>query len=118
MSTRQVGDSGEEVAARHLSGKGYEILARNWRTRRGEIDLISRDPEGVLVFVEVKLRRGMGYGDPLEAVTSRKQETLRAVAGEYLASLDGGEAVETRFDVIGILSRGAAVRVQHVENAL
>ncbi len=61
---------------RYLARKGYEILERNYRTRHGEIDLVMRG-ERVLVFVEVKLRRGTEFGDPLEAVVPRKQTRLR-----------------------------------------
>ncbi|MGH3107984.1 MAG: YraN family protein, partial [Rubrobacter sp.] len=62
---------------------GYTLLERNYRTRRGEVDLIVFKDD-ILVFVEVKLRRGTGFGDPLEAVTPRKQNTLRSVAEHYL----------------------------------
>ena len=73
---RDSGDLGEEIARRYLAGKGYEIVESNYRTRRGELDLISRHKD-TLVIVEVKLRRGTGYGTPLEAVTPRKQNAIR-----------------------------------------
>ena len=69
-----------------------------------------------LVFVEVKLRRGTGFGDPLEAVTHRKQHTLRSVAEHYLYSRE--PHFETlRFDVIGILADRPEVRLHHIEDA-
>ena len=68
-----------------------------------------------LVFVEVKLRRGTGFGDPLEAVTPRKQNTLRSVAEHYLYTR--GPHLETlRFDVIGILADRPRVRLHHIED--
>ncbi|MDP8972669.1 MAG: YraN family protein [Actinomycetota bacterium] len=76
QSSRQKGNRGEDLALRYLARKGYEILERNYRTRHGEIDLVMRG-ERVLVFVEVKLRRGTEFGDPLEAVVPRKQTRLR-----------------------------------------
>ena len=68
LNNRTVGDLGEEIARRYLAAKGYEIVESNYRTRRGELDLTSRQ-EDTLVFDEVKLRRGTAYGTPLEAVT-------------------------------------------------
>ncbi|WP_166396602.1 YraN family protein [Rubrobacter marinus] len=68
MSRRATGELGESLALGYLVRKGYELVERNYRTRHGEIDLILRG-EDVLVFVEVKARRGRGFGDPLEAVT-------------------------------------------------
>jgi putative endonuclease len=66
-----------------LSQRGYTLVERNYRTRRGEIDLIMRQDDAI-VFVEVKLRRGSGFGDPLEVVTLHKQNTLRSIAEHYL----------------------------------
>jgi putative endonuclease len=107
------------LALAHLLGQGYELVERNYRTRRGEVDLILRQG-ATLVFVEVKLRRGSGFGDPLEAVTPRKRQKIRAVAEEYLAGEDGAlpEGVEeVRFDAVGVsLGRGEP-RLRHVEDA-
>jgi putative endonuclease len=98
-----------------LLSKGYELVERNYRTRYGEIDLILRDGE-CLVFVEVKLRRGTAFGDPAEAVTPRKQQTIRSIAKQYLAER---EPVfdEARFDVIGIQEGGESPEVRHIEGA-
>jgi len=120
QSSRQTGDRGEDLALRYLARKGYETLERNYRTRHGEIDLIVRSEE-ILVFVEVKLRRGLEYGDPLEAVTPRKQARIRLIAEQYLA--ERGEDFiasfdEVRFDVVGILLLGSGrPEVRHVEDA-
>ncbi|MBD0328260.1 MAG: YraN family protein [Pyrinomonadaceae bacterium] len=73
-----------------------------------------------LVFVEVKLRRGTGFGDPLEAVTPRKRARIRLVAEQYLASKGEEFAAgfdELRFDVVGILLGAGKPEVRHVENA-
>lgn len=115
MNTRRTGDRGERIALRYLAGKGYEVVERNYRTRYGEIDLILRDEE-TLVFVEVKLRRGTGYGGPLESVTPSKQEQIRAIAEQYLAEAEP-EYEELRFDVIGVLENPAAPEIEHVEHA-
>jgi putative endonuclease len=100
---------------RYLLQRGYELVERNYRSRRGEIDLIVRQND-TIVFVEVKLRRGIGFGDPLEAVTPHKQNTLRSVAEYYLYTRK--PPFDTlRFDVIGILADRPEVRVHHVEDA-
>jgi putative endonuclease len=105
---------------KYLAKKGYALVERNYRTRRGEIDLVVRS-ERALVFVEVKLRRGTGFGDPLEAVTPKKQARIRRMAERYLAE-KGEDFVagfeEVRFDVVGILLSGAGKpRVWHIEDA-
>ncbi len=115
MNTRRAGDRGEDLAVRYLTGAGYELVERNYRTRYGEIDLILRDGE-TLVFVEVKLRRGTGYGDPLESVTLRKQAQVRAIAEQYLDEAQP-EFEELRFDVVGILAGGGAPGITHVKDA-
>ena len=91
------------------------MVQKNYRRRGGEIDLILRQDEA-LVFVEVKLRHGVGFGDPLEAVTPRKQSTIRTVAEQYLAE-EEPEFSEARFDVVGILSGEGPPRVQHIKDA-
>ena len=105
---------------RYLARKGYEILERNYRTRHGEIDHVMRS-ERVLVFVEVKLRRGTEFGDPLEAVVPRKQTRLRQMAEQYLAEREDDFVAsfdEMRFDVTGILASGAGrPSIRHVEDA-
>jgi putative endonuclease len=105
---------------KYLVKKGYALVERNYRTRHGEIDLIVRT-QRALVFVEVKLRRGTGFGDPLEAVTPRKQARIRRIAEQYLA--EKGEVFlarfdEVRFDVVGILlSKAGRPKARHVEDA-
>jgi len=102
------------MALRYLLDRGYELVERNYRTRYGELDLIVRKNK-TLVFVEVKLRRGTDFGGPLEAVTARKQTTIRSLAEQYLSDREPAfEAV--RFDVVGILATREP-RLQHVEDA-
>lgn len=110
-----MGAWGEDLALRYLIKHGYRLVERNYRTRRGEIDLILRK-EGTLVFVEVKLRRGTGFGDPLEAVTPRKQATLRYLAERYLAVREP-DFDTVRFDVVGILAGREGLRIDHIQDA-
>ncbi len=115
LKNRSSGAWGEELALRYLTKKGYTLVERNYRTRYGELDLIMRQ-ENTLVFVEVKLRRTTGFGDPLEAVTPRKQARIRSLAELYL--LDREPAFDTvRFDVVGILLGKGPPSVRHIEDA-
>jgi putative endonuclease len=115
LKNRASGAWGEEFALRYLRRLGYTLVERNYRTRYGELDLIVRKST-TLVFVEVKLRRGTGFGDPLEAVTPHKQAKIRFLAELYL--LDREPAFDTvRFDVVGILLGKGPPRVRHIEDA-
>jgi putative endonuclease len=111
---RADGERGENAALAFLENLGYTLVERNFQTRYGEIDLILRDG-GTLVFCEVKLRRSTSFGEPVEAVTPAKQAKLRLVAEEYLSKREP-EFEELRFDVVGILRRGAD-EVTHVTDA-
>lgn len=115
MGNKRKGDRGEEVALRYLLSLGYVLVERNYRTRQGEIDLVMRDV-GTLVFVEVKLRGGRGYGEPVEAVTERKQRVVRGMAEQYLAEREP-EFEEARFDVVGILAGRGGDGIRHVRDA-
>ncbi len=115
LTNRSLGAWGEELALRFLSRRGYTLVERNYRTRYGELDLIVRQGS-TLVFVEVKLRRGTGFGDPVEAVTPHKQAKIRSLAQRYL--LDREPAFDTlRFDVVGILMDKDTPRVRHIKGA-
>lgn len=115
LTKQAAGAWGEDLALRYLTRRGYTLVERNYRTRRGEIDLIVRK-EGVLVFVEVKLRRTTSFGNPLEAVTPRKQRTLRSLAEQYLA-VHQPDFETLRFDVVGILAGHNGPRIDHIEDA-
>ena len=111
-----VGRYGERVALQHLEDAGFEILARNWRCPEGEIDIVARD-RNVLVICEVKTRSGLGYGLPAEAITRTKADRLRRLAGCWLDQHPAG-GVDVRFDVVSVVraQRGAAV-VEHLRAA-
>ena len=90
---------GEERAARFLVKHGLDLLARNYRTRLGEIDLIARDG-ATLVFVEVRLRKDARFGGAVESITARKRQRIAAAAHQYLMRLQRVPAC--RFDVVCI----------------
>jgi putative endonuclease len=110
---RSVGEYGERVAARRLVEAGMVLVYRNWRCEAGEIDLVLRDGD-VLVFCEVKTRRGVAFGHPLEAVGRVKAERLRLLAGRWIHE-HGVRTPGVRIDLVGVLvqERGAA-EVTHV----
>lgn len=96
-----LGKYGEELAARHLTVKGFVILERNWRCDLGEIDLVAREGAD-LVVCEVKTRRSEAYGSPLEAVSARKVRRMRCLALRWLED-KGVNPRNIRFDVIGVI---------------
>jgi putative endonuclease len=113
---KTIGRLGEDAASVYLEKKGYEILARNFRCREGEIDLIAKDQEW-LVFVEVKSRTSIKYGYGREAVTPRKQAKIIDVAQHYLLQLNNYE-IPCRFDVIEVdLFQGDVVSIEHYQDA-
>ncbi|NLG45627.1 YraN family protein [Gordonia sp. (in: high G+C Gram-positive bacteria)] len=97
---RLIGQIGEDIAAEYVATLGWQILARNWRTRNGELDLIAADGD-TLVVVEVKTRASRTYTDPLGAVTPQKLRRMRLLARQWLAQQERfWETV--RFDVVSV----------------
>ncbi len=95
-----LGAYGERLAARCLTGLGMQIIETNWRVATGEIDIIARDGD-CLVICEVKTRRHTRAGSPVEAVTPEKLARLRRLAGQYLATLSA-KPQHIRIDVVAI----------------
>lgn len=112
-----VGRYGEDVAARYLTGLGWAVLDRNWRGADGELDIVARHGQE-LVVVEVKTRRGDGFGHPAEAVTPAKLARLRRLTAQWLEAHDARPR-SIRIDVLAIRlpSRGAA-QVEHLRGVL
>ena len=108
------GSQAEDLARRFLEARGLELVARNFRCRSGELDLIMRDGEQ-LVFVEVRSRRHARYGTPAESVTRAKQQRLLRAAALYLQRqrLD----LPCRFDVVAILQADGEPRVEWIRDA-
>jgi len=88
--------------AEWYSARGFEVVARNWRSRQGEIDLVARRA-GLLVFCEVKTRASTAFGAPFEAVTRAKQARLRRLAAEWLRGAPRTGRYDLRFDVASVL---------------
>ena len=117
---RALGDRGERLALAHLGRLGYTLIARNHRTRWGEIDLIVFDGT-TLAFVEVKTRRSSGRaGSALDAVAHGKQQQVRRMAAAWLAEVeDRPRSPEIRFDVVGVSfdRAGMNLAVEHIRSA-
>lgn len=112
----ELGRRGEDVAVQYLEGRGLTVLARNWRCRHGELDVVATDAR-CLVVCEVKTRSGTRFGEPAEAVTGRKAARIRRLARFWLAA-HHLPWTEVRFDVCAVvLEPGRAATVRHYESA-
>lgn len=112
---RRLGEAGEAAAEQWLRRAGLVIVARGFRVRCGEIDLIARDG-AVVVFVEVKTRTQSAFGRPSEAVTAVKRGRIARVASVFLARSGWGEKA-CRFDVVEVVPVGTGWRVTHLADA-
>lgn len=113
VSAKELGALGEDAAAAFLVTCGHDIVARNWRCRSGEIDIIAADGD-TIVFVEVKTRSGTWFGTPAEAVTPAKANRLHRLAGLWLAERSAAWS-PVRFDVVEVVvDRGGEPRLTHL----
>lgn len=113
----RLGRAGEQLAAAHLERRGFAIVARNHRTRWGEIDLIAADARR-LVFCEVKTRR-VGAAGPFDGLREAQCRRLRQMAAAWLAAAERPRRAELRFDAIGVTvdAHGRLVALEHLEGA-
>ncbi len=117
--TKRLGDAGEDIVCRYLRDNGYIIVARNYKTRLGEIDIIAESRD-TLVFVEVKSRKSSLYSSPREAVNTNKQRRIIAAASEYIER--SGSILGIRFDVAEVIVRPNGISdngrlIDYIENA-
>lgn len=117
---KQLGAQGEALASAYLENRGLRILARNWRCRSGEVDLIAEEGD-TLIFIEVRTRRLTGrFGLPEESVDSRKQRQVREVA-QYYRMMTNSHNRKCRFDVVAVklLSQDPSLNpdIRHIPNA-
>lgn len=114
-SAGRLGALGEHQAAQYLESLGWDLLERNWRCQRGELDIVAFDPAAqAIVFVEVKTRSGLGFGAPLEAITRAKVARLRDLAWYWLQSRRVS-VPNVRLDGVGVLQlSGEPPQFSHV----
>ncbi|MDY0909524.1 YraN family protein [Microbacterium sp. CFBP9034] len=110
-----LGRDGEDRAARYFHDSGYAILARNWRCRAGEIDLVVANGDSIVV-VEVKTRRGEGFGHPFEAIDARKRARLWRLAAAWTAENRASvQGRRLRIDAVGLIGPDPrTARLEHI----
>lgn len=116
-TNKELGELGEKLAKRFLEERGYEIMCQNFRGRQGEIDIIAKDKEETIVFVEVKTRTSLEFGNPAEAVDSIKMERILKTAKYFLYSQKIKEN-NIRFDVMEIFIYKGRYRVSHIKQIM
>lgn len=110
-----LGKYGEEVATTFLIDKGFQIVTRNYRQKTGEVDIIAQDGS-TLVFIEVKTRSSLQFGQPFEAVTEKKQAKLKRIALDYMTR-NSIKNQAARFDVVSILiKKNKEPVIEHLQN--
>ncbi|QQS35162.1 MAG: YraN family protein [Ignavibacteriales bacterium] len=116
--TKQVGDEGEQLAIDFLKESGYEIVETNYRYGKGEIDIIAKEPsKDLLIFVEVKSRKNLEFGEPEYAITKNKVKQIKRMAQLYFYNKEIKEA-DCRFDVVTILfNQNKKPELKHYINA-
>ncbi|TVQ67283.1 MAG: YraN family protein [Balneolaceae bacterium] len=115
-STRHRGNEAEETAAAYLEAKGWLILDRNYSFQKAEVDIVATD-RNYIIFVEVKMRSSVRYGQPEQAVTPAKEKQIRKAAEAWIYERKMETAV-SRFDVISIvMHQNEAPRITHFEDA-
>ena len=110
-----VGMDGQQAAEAFLCEKGMNILARNYRIRSGELDLVAQHGT-YLVFIEVKTRKSNTYGQGRESVTRHKQQQIMRTALHYAAKNKRIDS-DMRFDVVEVVMMGDRIKIEHIENA-
>lgn len=110
----ETGKQGETEAARFLQEKGYEIMARNFRYQHAEIDLVAKKGK-LMVFVEVKTRTNLSFGNPEEFVSYAKAKLVMKAAEHYIFTHNW--LFDVRFDIVAVSIAGTQMRVNHVEDA-
>jgi len=114
---QKTGALGEHYVAQYIERLGGKILDRNWRIREGEVDIVAEE-DRVLLFVEVKTRRSIAYGDPLEAITAAKAFRLQRLALAWM-SVHGVWGSEYRIDCAGVLlGKGEGVEIDYRKGVL
>ncbi len=114
MNNKDKGNLGEAIAAQYLEGLGYKVIERNWRySRSGEIDIIAQHKD-TLVFVEVKARRGLGFGHPFEAIDARKFAQVQSMARAYMAE-HAKNCKNCRIDAISVILSNPP-KIEHLKN--
>jgi putative endonuclease len=114
MNHIELGQKGEDIAVNYLISKGWEIKSRNFKWRKGEIDIIC-EAQNRLKIIEVKTRNSNYFGEPFLAVNRAKQRQIIGVTNQYIQANEIDKEVE--FDVISIILNESKMKLEHIENA-
>lgn len=115
VDRKAFGAEAEQAAVRHLEALGYQVRARNFLCRYGELDIVVERDE-VIAFVEVRMRSHAAWGDPALTVSGKKQRRVVKAALHYLFEHDVRDRM-IRFDVVTVVGRGEKAHVEHLPNA-
>ncbi|MBX5483494.1 MAG: YraN family protein [Myxococcaceae bacterium] len=115
VDRRRFGQQGEDAAVAHLLAQGFRVRARNFVCRWGELDIVA-ERDGLVAFVEVRMRSHAAWGDPAHTVSGKKQRRVVKAALHYLFAHDL-RGKEIRFDVVTVLGHGDRQQVEHIPNA-
>jgi putative endonuclease len=114
LTNNELGKIGEDIATVYLQDMGYEILGRNWRFERVELDIVARK-DSILVFCEVKTRRSVSHGVPSDAITPIKLQHIRTAALHWLTN-NQSRHKGIRFDAISVIHRaGQPTTISHIK---
>ena len=113
---KDTGNIGEDIVAKYLEEKGYEIIERNFRCKLGEIDIIAKDKEEI-VFIEVKKKKILSYGNPADSVNEPKQKHIYKAA-EYYLLINNKLDNFTRIDVIEVYLNNSGYKINHMKKAI
>ena len=116
-TNQELGQLGEKLAKKFLEERDYQIICQNFKARQGEIDIIAKDKDEVIVFVEVKTRTSLQFGNPSEAVNKIKKEHILKTAKYFLYSNNIREN-NIRFDVIEVFIYKGRYRVNHIKQIM
>jgi putative endonuclease len=114
---RALGAAAEDAAAAHLAAQGLDVLLRNYRCRRGELDIIAREAPDILVIAEVRLRSRQDYGGGAASVDFRKQRRILHAARHLLMTRPQLATLRGRFDVLDLAPAGAGYEIRWIRGA-
>lgn len=116
-TNQELGELGEKLAKKFLEERDYKIICQNFQSRQGEIDIIAKDKEETIVFVEVKTRTSLEFGNPSEAVNSEKINHILKTA-KYFLHINKISNSNIRFDVIEVFIYKGRYRVNHIKQIM
>jgi len=115
LNKKNLGKFGEKISVQYLKKKNYQVVEKNYRCRAGEIDIIAKK-DNIFIFIEVKTRTSILYGEPIESINNIKADKIRKVAEYYLSTACVDEP-RVRFDVISVQKAYRKIIISHLKNA-